>query len=197
MDTISRSKTIIVNGIPVGRDVFGPTNTDIPGPGQYEPTPQTTDSYKKYGFISKTNRFKDPKPVHDDKTSFDITDYSPTKKLVRASTVRSKSRMSVPGNFGINSPSVFHSESKELSPRDRNKRLSVVRADLVGRNSDHIRNFNLEKFYESEKIAKLEDNNSKLQKEIHKLKELLSQTKPIPNNDLTNRSDIDTTDKGY
>ncbi|OMJ19900.1 hypothetical protein AYI69_g6432 [Smittium culicis] len=42
----------------IGRDVFQPTNEDIPGPGQYDINENSENPYKNYGFITKTDRFK-------------------------------------------------------------------------------------------------------------------------------------------
>ncbi|OMH81782.1 hypothetical protein AX774_g4755 [Zancudomyces culisetae] len=41
----------------IGRDVFLPTNADIPGPGQYNPQLEGSQSYKYYGFLNRSERF--------------------------------------------------------------------------------------------------------------------------------------------
>ncbi|OLY83265.1 hypothetical protein AYI68_g2596 [Smittium mucronatum] len=44
---------MIVNGVPIGRDVFNPTNEDFPGPGQYKIKEPIHTSFSKLGFFSK------------------------------------------------------------------------------------------------------------------------------------------------
>ncbi|KAJ1677648.1 hypothetical protein EV182_005726, partial [Spiromyces aspiralis] len=49
------------NQTPVGRDVFRPTNTDVPGPGHYDVKQNDDNPYRRYGFISRSERFRQPK----------------------------------------------------------------------------------------------------------------------------------------
>ncbi|OMJ18909.1 hypothetical protein AYI70_g5059 [Smittium culicis] len=55
MDGSGKSKKLVVNGVTIGRDVFSPTNEDIPGPGQYEIKTPSRTSYGKVGLFSKTD----------------------------------------------------------------------------------------------------------------------------------------------
>ncbi|PVU91225.1 hypothetical protein BB561_004511 [Smittium simulii] len=59
----SKEGKIIINGIPVGRDVFLSTNSDIPGPGQYDIISPTPISANKFSHIYE--HFKDSSPAPD------------------------------------------------------------------------------------------------------------------------------------
>ncbi|PVU90982.1 hypothetical protein BB559_004357 [Furculomyces boomerangus] len=72
------SKWNLPNGI--GRDIFTPTNADIPGPGKYNVGQQEENPYRRYGFLSKSERFKHGKGEidedgneFDDRNVFDLT----------------------------------------------------------------------------------------------------------------------------
>ncbi|KAI8318870.1 hypothetical protein GQ54DRAFT_280303 [Martensiomyces pterosporus] len=92
-----------------GRDIFRPTNTDIPPPGAYD-VHSPENPYKKYGFVNQEARFK-PKPATDGHPS--VNDSSSKPRPQSRSSSRLGSSSSTDGQRAVGSTTMSAIRAEE------------------------------------------------------------------------------------
>ncbi|PVU92155.1 hypothetical protein BB561_003991 [Smittium simulii] len=166
------SKRPPANGI--GRNVFLPTNVDIPGPGEYNPSAAAPGSYRKYGFLSKAERFpesdkdeqgvssSDPFFNHEKSSKSDLSSFRLTtgigKSVAKSLFNRPKPSPRIYTSSVLQTPRINptlnSSEKRKLTLLDHDKSAKKNRVQLANKTNELL------------KIKKeFDDINKKLQKE--------------------------------